>query len=431
MRLKLAFEGIFFLIISQTACAQKDLDYFLQQAYTNSPLLQTNQIRSEANKLEAERIIAALKKPSVSAEINYMLSPVYSTDDGNSGFKINPSKNVSNYYGYDLSATNGGLYHGVFMLEQPLFNGERIRVASEQMSIGNQVLDNNNQVTKHQLQRLITQQYIVCLQDVEEQKAIQGIIDIISEQIKTTEKLAASGLMQQSDYKLLHIESEQHENLLNTSIGNYKTHLLSLYSLCGINDTVIIDLPPVHLSLNENQNNYSSGFTKQYQLDSIGLAVSKKYFDTKYKPLISFYSSAGLNAVYAPTAYQRLGWMAGIRLTKTFFDGGQKELNTKRTALLQQETSLNTAFFEKQNASRKASLRQQVNSLESQMQSVIKQIGEYDDLLNYYKKQIISGQISVINYITVLRSKANLQLNLATLKTNQEISINEYNYWNW
>jgi outer membrane protein TolC len=431
MMLKPVFAGIFFLIISLTVCAQKDLDYFLQQAYANSPLLQANQIRSEANRLEAQRIVAALKKPLVGAELNYMLSPVYSTDDGNSGFKINPSKNISDYYGYDLSATNGGLYRGVFTLEQPLFNGGRIRVANEQMSIQNQILDNNNQLTKHELQRLITQQYILCLQDVEEQKAIQGIIDIISDQIKTTEKLAASGLMQQSDYKLLHIESQQHQNLLSTSIANYKVHLLSLYSLCGISDTALVDLFPLHLSLNAHENINSSGFTKQYQLDSLSLASSAKYFDMKYKPSISFYSSAGLNAVYAPTAYQRLGWMAGIRLTKTFFDGGQKELNAKRTTLLQQEASVNTNYFEKQNASRKASLQQQIISFESQTQSITEQINEYDDLLNYYKKQIISGQISVINYITVLRSKANLQLNIVALRTNKEISINEYNYWNW
>lgn len=425
------FYCFWFLIFGYTATAQKSLDYFLEQSYNNSPLLKNNSIRAEANKSETERIITTLKKPLIGAELNYLLSPIYSTDNSNPGFKINPSKNISSYYGYDLSATNGGLYRGIITLDQPLFNNQRIQVVNEQLSVQNQILDNNNRLTKHDLERLVTEQYLISLQDIEQQKAIQNIIDIISGQIKTTENLAANGLALQSDYKLLNVERQQQQTLLKASKDNYKIHLLGLNSLCGISDTSVVDLIPVTIEPHTKEKNYPSGFIKQYQLDSLNLDVFKKSFDTRYKPLVSLYSSAGLNAVYAPNIYQRFGWIAGIKLTKTLFDGRQKEMNAKRIKILQQETSVNTDFFEKQNASRKALLQQQIISVETQMQSLQQQIREYDDLLNYYKNQIINGQVSVINYITILRSKANLQFNLVSLQTNRAISINNYNFWNW
>lgn len=410
---------------------QKQLSDFIDQAFQNSPLLKTNNIQSQANELEAQRTIAALTKPLIGAEANYLLAPVYSNDVRNSGFKLNPAKTITDYYGYDLSATNGGLYRGIISLDQPLFNKQRMSVANEQLSVQNEILNNNSNLNKHELEKLVTDQYILCLQDVHQREAVTRIADIIRQQINITKKLSANGLAKQSDYKVLEIELKQQETNIQSLRNSYKVHLLELYSICGMPDTAIVNLAAVNLNLTNSADVNNSGFVKQYQLDSLNLSVSQKLFNTQYKPIVSLYSSAGLNAVYAPDMYKRLGWQVGIRFTQKFFDGHQKKLNDQKTKLLQQTTAINSDFFNQKNKSRKNALLQTIRSIDEQLQSIQQQISDYDTLLSYYQKQIINGQSSVIDYITVLRSNAALQFNRIALQTNRLIAVNNYNYWNW
>lgn len=410
---------------------QKQLSDFVSQAFQNSPLLKTNSIQSQANELDAKRMVAALTKPAIGAEVNYLLAPIYSSDPGNSGFKLNAPKTITDYYGYDLSATNGGLYRGLVTFDQPLFNRQRINAVNEQAILQNQILSNNSTLSEHELEKLVTDQYILCLQDVHQQEAVTHIMDIIGQQIDITKKLSANGLAKQGDYKVLEIELKQQETIIQSLRNSYKIHLLELYSICGMSDTATVRLAPVSLDLVKAANVNNSGFLKQYQLDSLSLNASQKLFNTQYKPVVSLYSSAGLNAVYAPDMYKRLGWQVGIRFTQKFFDGNQKKMNDQRTKLLQQTTAINSDFFNQKNESRKNALLQAIRSIDEQLQSIQQQISDYDALLSYYQKQITSGQSSVIDYITVLRSNGALQFNRIALQTNRLIAVNNYNYWNW
>ncbi|MGN6214507.1 TolC family protein [Parafilimonas sp.] len=413
------------------AFGQKQLSDFVNQAFQNSPLLKTNNIQSQANELDAQRLVAALTKPAIGTEVNYLFAPIYSSDPGNSGLKLNPSKTITDYYGYDLSATNGGLYRGLITFDQPLFNQQRINAVNEQATLQNQILSNNSTLSKHELEKLVTDQYLLCLQDVHQQEAVAHIVDIIGQQISITRKLSANGLAKQGDYKVLEIELKQQETNIQSLRNSYKVHLLELYSICGMSDTATVSLAVVSLDLTNAADINNSGFVKQYQLDSLSLSASQKLFNTQYKPVVSLYSSAGLNAVYAPDMYKRLGWQVGIRFTQKFFDGHQKKLNDQKTKLLQQTTAINSDFFNQKNESRKNALMQAIRSIDEQLQSIQQQISDYDTLLSYYQRQITNGQSSVIEYITVLRSSAALQFSRIALQTNRLIAINNYNYWNW
>jgi outer membrane protein TolC len=410
---------------------QKQLSDFIDQAVQHSPFLKTNTIQAEANQLDAKKAIAALKKPVIGTAFSYSLAPVYANDPSNSGFKLNPEKTITDYYGYDLAITNGGLFRGLVTFDQPLFNKERIDAVSEQLILQNKILDNNSAISQHELEKLVTDQYIICLQDLHQEEAVRNILKIIEQQINITQKLSANGLAKQGDYKLLEIELQQQRSGIQSIKNNYKVHLLELYSICGMSDSTVVALLPANIYVTAANNGSSSGFIRQYQLDSSSLSASRKLFDMQYKPLVSLYSSAGLNTVYLPDIYKRLGWQAGIRFTQKFFDGHQRRINDERTKLLQQTTAINSDFFNKKNESRKHALLQLIRSIDEQVQSVQQQIGGYESLLSYYRKQVASGESSVIDYITILRSSASLQLNCVALQTNRLLAVNSYNYWNW
>ena len=60
-----------------------------------------------------------------------------------------------------------------------------------------------------------------------------------------------------------------------------------------------------------------------------------------------------------------------------------------------------------------------------------KQSAEYEALLADYRKEIQAGQLSVIDYITVLKSKIQVEKNYLLLQTNRQLLVAAFNYWNW
>lgn len=60
-----------------------------------------------------------------------------------------------------------------------------------------------------------------------------------------------------------------------------------------------------------------------------------------------------------------------------------------------------------------------------------KQLAEYDSVLSDYSKEMDAGQVSVLDYITVLRNKIQMERDRLLLQTNRQLVIAAYNYWNW
>ena len=47
------------------------------------------------------------------------------------------------------------------------------------------------------------------------------------------------------------------------------------------------------------------------------------------------------------------------------------------------------------------------------------------------RQEMDAGQVSVLDYITVLRSKIQTEKDRLLLRTNKQLVIAAYNYWNW
>ncbi|EFK36129.1 MULTISPECIES: TolC family protein [Chryseobacterium] len=411
--------------------AQRNLNDFIRIATTNAPMLKTNILQSKANEIETKRILAGLTKPLVTAQMDYMMAPVYANDADNRGIKINPSKSITDYYGLDFSATNGGLYKGVLTLDQPLFNKKRIDMAQQQMKIQNELLGNSSILAVHDIEKLITDQYILCLQDIGQREAMRHTSEITQQQIAIVQKLSTSGLSRLSDAKLLTIELSQQQTAIKTLQNSYQVHLLELYSLCGITKTDIVELDPLAIEIHNPPKVDSSGFIKQYKLDSLNLETNRKLFNLQYLPTVSLYSTAGLYADYLSDIPKRFGMLIGIRFTQKIFDGNQRKLNDEKLRVLQEATTINSNFFKSKNENRKKAFMELINSQQEQITSIDRQINEYEELLKYYQKQIAAGQGSVIEYLTTLRSNTALLNNRVSLHTARLWTINNYNYWNW
>jgi len=429
MKLLTALFLAFATHVSINVVYAQDLAYYIEKAKINSPLIQDNKNQSEAAHLEADRLKAFYTKSQISLTAIYSFDPIVSRDNGRSKLDLNPSGSAENYSGYDLAASNGGIYQGLLNINQPVFNGVRYETAAEQVLVGAQINQNNIQLAAHDLEKFITDQYILCLQDYRQTQYLENLVRIISEQTNMVSKLVENGIAKQSDLSLLSIEQKTQQTALSTFRATYRRDLMDLRVLCGISDTAFQVLNNIDLQLQEDV--VKSRFTERYRLDSLSLVASQKVFELKYKPTVSLFANTGLNAVYAPTIPNRLGLGAGINFTLNLTDGKQRGITQQKTAVLMRTTKLYKDFFYSQNSVRKNRILTELKSVGERVSLTEDQLKEYQKLLEFYKQELSRGQISVINYITTLKTMAITQRDFVILKTNRDLLVNLYNYWNW
>ena len=424
---KAVLVGFISLVLFNGVHAQ-DLQEYIQAAVQNSPLIQDNKNQSEAARLEADRLKAFYTKSQLSLTASYLFAPIITRDNGKSKLDLNPDS-PNNYMGYDVAASNGGVYQGLLNFNQPLFNTGRYAASAEQVLIGSQINQNTIQLSIHDLERFITDQYILCLQDYRQTEYLLNLIKIITEQTAIVSKLVDNGIAKQSDLSLLTIEQKTQQAAYNTFRATYRRDLMDLRVLCGITDTTFQVLPDIKLQLREDI--VTSGFIERYRLDSLNLTATQKIFELKYKPSVNLFANTGLNAVYAPTIPNRFGLSAGINFSLNLTDGKQRSISRQRTEVLTKTTTAYKDFFYRQNEVRKGRILTELQSIDERYTLLQDQLREYVKLLDFYKQELVRGQISVINYIATLKSMAASQRDFVVLKTNRETLINLYNYWNW
>jgi len=89
--------------------------------------------------LEAERLKAFYTKSQVTLTGAYTFAPIISHDNNKSELVLN-SPGAENYSGYDIAASNAGVYQGMLNWAKPLFNNARYETAAEQVLIGAQIM---------------------------------------------------------------------------------------------------------------------------------------------------------------------------------------------------------------------------------------------------------------------------------------------------
>jgi len=415
-------------ISSQFLMAQNNLNYYISSAKKNSPLINDNTNQSKANQFEAERLKAFYTKPQLSITANYIFSPIINLDNNKTKFEAN-SAGAENYLGYDFAAANGGQYQALLNITQPLFNTQKLKVATDQVNVVSQINQNNIKITSHDLEKFVTDQYIICLQDSKQMSYSSSMLEILSEQKMIIKKLVESSIYKQSDLTLLNIEYNNFLLQYTTYTATYKRDLMDMNILCGINDTSFVTLSPINLSISESSG--ASLYNEKFRLDSLNLVASKNIFELKYRPQINLIGNTGLNAVYAPTIPNRFGVNAGFSFTYTLLDGKQRNINRNKTDVLLKSVTFYKDNFSTQNSVRKIKILNELQTYSERIRISNQLLTDYQTLLSQYKKEILIGQLSIINYVAILKNMAITQRDNAIIITQKEALINMYNYWNW
>lgn len=418
-------------LYSQTEMTDiRSLSYYVNAARQNSPLIQDYLNQKDIQTYEAQRLKALYAHSRLELNGDALFVPIISRDNGKTSFLWN-AQSATDYYGYDLGENSGNIHAYVSWI-QPLLGGKSYKETLRQTEIKRDMLDNQLMLEQHQLEYSITRQYILCLQDTKQIAYADSMNIIIDRQYNIVEQLAKQGLVKQSDLRLLSIEQKSNEELRATSLQSYKTHLSELNILCGLKDNPLVSLENIVLSPNASITTHSTSlFMERYKLDSLNTMATLKVSNLQYRPQLNLFVNSGFSSGRYTDIYRHFGASVGLAFSWTLFDGKQKHIKEKQAIVQLNTIAGYRNDFYNQREQRKRQYLDELRTFENREKLLRVQIDEYTVVLDAYKKEMEKGQLSIIDYINVLRSKLQTDKEYMLLQTNSQLLIAALNYWNW
>ncbi len=407
---------------------QRDLDFYLERAKTNSPLINKSKNDNKIAVLDLQQIRSIIAKPEVNFVSGVTFAPIISHDNNSSRFEL-VSNGASDYNGYDLAITDGGQYQALASVKQPLLTGSKYQTYVNKTDISGHIIENNIALTVHELEQVVGYQYILCIKSKMQINNSLLLMKELDDQHKIMEKLVENGIYKLTDLMLLQIEIQNFIAEYKMFQSEYINNLYDLNIICGINDTSKIDLQVINIIL-KDKNTGSSKFLIAYKLDSLNIIADRAINELKYKPQLNLFADGGLNASYLPT-FNRLGFSTGIALSWNIFDGHQRNIMREKSTINLQTMEFDKKNFLTQNDIRKNKILNQINVLDQRIISVEQQIDQYNLLYNAYSKKLSQGEISVMDFKNLLKDISSKKQELILAKMERQILINSYNYLNY
>ena len=311
------------------AHAQRTLTYFLEQARQNSPLIVASQNAKLQRAEDRQRLKALYTHARWELGGDLQFVPIITTDGGKTRFKAD-AQSADSYAGYDPGQTSSHLNAGI-QVTQPLTGARDLRDANNLLQIQDAISDEQMRLTSHDLDRQVTERYLLCLLDLRNEQICHTIDSLLIRQEQLIRNLANQGRANYTDLHLIEIERKDNENQRLSVLQDYNNHYADLNVLCGTHDS--LPLSAVSLTLPTPVLTESS-FLKQYQLQK-DQAQTGTYADF----------------------YKRWGFAVGLHLTWTLNDGGQLKRKRKEMQIAQQTYDYQKSFADTERSSRLRQLR--------------------------------------------------------------------------
>ncbi len=412
-------SGIFFFIhVTVVSFAQpgppgrekNTLDYFIQNAITNSPLLKDYESQLSSLTLDSRIFLASLK-PQINGISNNSYAPVIGG------------------WGYDNAITNGQQLSALVSANKQMLNKKSIASQLESLHIQGQSAMNNSKISEQDIRKAVTDQYISVLGEQLQLDFNNRINDMLLKEDSILKKLTQDNVYKQSDYLAFVVTHQQ--QLLSTSQLEIQYHYdyAALNYMAGITDTSFTALPDPQLYSATVGEFTASLFYRQFELDSMKLANDKALVDVNYRPRINVFADAGYNSSLTYKPYKNFGTSVGINLTIPIYDGKQRKIQYSKIDIQERTRLFKKDFFGRQRRQQILQLVQQLNSTEQLIGGINKQIKYTETLITVNEQLLATGDIRLTDFILALTNYFTAK-NLVTQNYITRLRIiNQLNYW--
>lgn len=408
--MKYSFYFVLLFCFFKSFSQEKDLNYFLQRAEKNAPLLKDIKNQISANTLDS-LVYRAANKPQIAGNLSANYAPVF------------------NDIGYDNAVTNGQVVSGLVGVNKKIIGRKIINSQADTYRLIKEALVLNKKIVLKDLNKIITAQYITTSGSLEQIEYQSKIESLLKEETTILKKLTQSSVYKQTDYLLFSATVMQQEFTLLQYKQQYQNDLSLLNYLSGEVDTTNVVLKKPVIALETFQKSEKSIFLKQFEIDSLKFQNQNKLIDFSYKPKLSLLADAGYLSSFAITPYKNFGFSVGLGLSIPIYDGGQRELLHQKNNL-SSETALGyKANFKRQFEQQLLLLQQKLNqytALEKQLKS---QLVITDALVDSYRKLLLTGDVQITDYVIAIGNLITINTTISQNTISKLQTINEINYW--
>ncbi|MCB0749296.1 MAG: TolC family protein, partial [Ignavibacteriae bacterium] len=412
---------IIFFILGIKLFAQNNLDFYTNKAIENNASIIKLYNQNKINKLQIDLNYAQNSDFQISLTSNYLFAPFFN----NSGGLISTNPDI-NAIGYDAGITNGGLYSAQINVDKNIFNGAAIDALNNRQIIQEESIENNIELAKRDLIKQVTDQYLQTYLSFKLFELSSEIVANLNEQLELFAELSKNGIVKQSEYLLLSLENENQNITKNEFYTQFKVNLFQLNSLCGIADTNIVTLDSVLLKTKSVI--HQSELFKKFELDSLSFQNEQQLFDTKYFPQISLFFNTGLNAVEISNIQRKFGLSAGVNFSLPIYDGNQSSISQQQNQILLESVKSFRENFKTTLNNQKISSQVRLENINNNINNLSKQMESYKTIISISEKELQQGQLSMFEYLTLLKNYTELRKNKITNEINYQLEINNYNY---
>ena len=390
---------------------QKDLDYFLANAVTNSPLLNEYRNNILAAGVDSALIVAANK---------YQVT-------GNGTAYIAP---IVNGFGYDKNITDGQHLVALVAVNKQIYNRRNLSLGFADIQLQKDSLSNAARISEQDLKKTIIGQYITTYGDQLQMDFNNQLLSLFQREEIILKKLTQQNVYKQVDYLSFLVTLQQQDLTRQQLSVQYKNDYAQLNYLAGIFDTTISPLDTPHLEVINTFYSDSSAFFLKYKLDSLRLINSKALIDLGYRPKVGLFADAGYQSSFDITPYKNFGTSFGINLTIPIYDGRQRKLQYTKLAIQERTRLKNKEFFQNQYYQQIAQLRQQLVAIANLDEPINKQIRYLETLIAANGKLLETGDIKMTDYVLALNNYITAKNLVVQNLVSRFQVINQLNYWN-
>ncbi|NCI51999.1 TolC family protein [Sediminibacterium roseum] len=411
-KLNYIFFTICFVSFSLLANAQdRSLEYYLNAAAQNSPLLNDYNNQKLANLIDSLRIQAATK-PQVTANSTNSYAPSFG------GF------------GYDGAVTNGANFSQLITVSKDFTRKDYLNSQYEAIRLLNESLTITGKISAQDLIKSVTAQYITAYGDWQQVSFNSEMLALFKKEELILKNLTEKGVYRQTDYLSFLVTVQAQEIQIAQARLQYQNDFATLNYLAGITDTTTLPLPAPSIELALLPDAQSTVFYQQYTIDSLKLRNSDALIDYTYKPKISAYADGGYLTAFPSDFYKNFGVSVGLNIAIPIYDGRQRKMQHDKIAISERTRQGYRDFFRKQYDQQLAQLSQQLKNTQALIDQLNSQIKYTETLVEANRKLLETGDARMADYILAIGNYLNAKNTIRQNNTNKLQIINQINYWN-
>ena len=390
---------------------QRNLDYFLQQAIQNSPLIKETNNNILLNKIDSLQIIATYK-PQVNGISNNYYAPIV------------------HGYGYDEIITNLRNFSEQISATKTFIGKRNLQIQFNGIRLLNDSLFIAGKITEQDLRRTIVAAYIAAYGSWRQYNFNNEVYNLLSTEDTILKKLTQASVYRQTDYLTFLVTLQQQHLTITLAKQQYQNDYAALNYLCGLVDTSFTPLDSPHIALQRLPEYNTSVFYRKFATDSLLLKNASQQIGLAYKPKLSFNADGGYVSSFTYAPYKNFGVGAAVNLIIPIYNGNQKKLQYRRLDILEQTRIYKRDFYTTQYQQQVAQLSQQLQTTSQIINETNEQLKYVHALLDANRKLLVTGDVRIADYIIAISNYLNAQNTITQNMIRQFQIITQINYWN-